>query len=545
MLKNYYLAIVFITIMKHYTSFLLFIFLCTAVQAQVIIDKKETPLTKAEDYLKKLQEHHRNLEFELHKTYSDSLQLVAEEHGLTKMHILALTNQAIYFNNRAEQQKSILLYHTALEKCKLIPENFKTRTVVLVNLGNTYYDIELYDKGIKIMEEVLKVANNNEKSDIIKAAALVGLSNNYSGLNKLDIALDYSYKAKEIGERINNKRILATAINDICDIYYRQKKYKKAVEIGNKALVFSDAKKPNKKRAWLLLNLGISHYKLNNIPKSLSYIKEANKIATSINHLEIEMYCHEHLAQLYEAIGDIKLAHTEQKKYTETRGVFIKNTKKASQLDLKKEINDKESQIVKSNETISLINKNRKSLILWGSIIFLLLISALVFYIKQKKKDKLLLQSQYAILKKEIQNQNIKSKENITSLKENSTPYKNSSLSEEDRILFKKKVLEFMQNEKPHLNQSINQSGFAQKLKISSHHLSEVLNYEFQQNFYNFINSYRIIEAQNLLKNPKTMHSKMIAIAFDSGFKSKTSFNRVFKNYTGLTPTEYRNNQSS
>ncbi|WP_291871695.1 AraC family transcriptional regulator [Maribacter sp.] len=538
--------------MKNFSFlFLLFLSLCTSIKAQDFSNKTEIASTaqkRALFYLKKLQENYSNAEYELHKTYSDSLELVAKEHGLTKMHILSLTNQAIYFNNRAEQQKSILLYHTALEKCKIIPEDFKTRTVVLVNLGNTYYDIELYDKGIEIMEDVLEVANNAKNSTMIKAAALVGLSNNYSGLGELNKALDYAYRAKEIGEKNNNKGVIASAVNDICDILYQQKKYKKAIAVGNEALAYTDPEKPTKKRAWLLLNIGISYYKENNTSKALTYLKEANKIANSIKHLEIEMYCHEHLAQVYESLGDIKASHVEQKNYTKTRGIFLENTNKASQLDLKKEISDKEGEIVKGNETISLLLKNKKSLIVSGSIALLLLVGCLIFYIHLKKKEeknKLLLQAQYTTLKKEIHNQNNTQTKSSSINKKEVIPYQNSSLSKEDRLRYKNSLLEYMQDKKPHLNASINQSELAKKLNLSSHHLSEVLHYELEQNFYNFINSYRVIEAQNLLKNPKTMDSKMIAIAFDSGFKSKTSFNRVFKNYTGLTPSEYREKQNS
>uniref|UniRef100_UPI0025C5409B helix-turn-helix domain-containing protein n=1 Tax=Lacinutrix sp. TaxID=1937692 RepID=UPI0025C5409B len=61
-------------------------------------------------------------------------------------------------------------------------------------------------------------------------------------------------------------------------------------------------------------------------------------------------------------------------------------------------------------------------------------------------------------------------------------------------------------------------------------------------NFYSFINSYRVLEVQNRIKNLKYKDSKIMAIAFDSGFNSKTSFNRAFKNHTGITPSEYRQN---
>ncbi|WP_346882322.1 hypothetical protein [uncultured Algibacter sp.] len=93
---------------------------------------------QADIYLKDLQVHYKNGDYKLHKAYSDSLLGIAKQHKFTKMHILALINQGIYFKNRSEQQKTIELYHQALELCKHIPEDFRTKTIVLVNMGNSF-----------------------------------------------------------------------------------------------------------------------------------------------------------------------------------------------------------------------------------------------------------------------------------------------------------------------------------------------------------------------------------------------------------------------
>ena len=118
--------------------------------------------------------------------------------------------------------------------------------------------------------------------------------------------------------------------------------------------------------------------------------------------------------------------------------------------------------------------------------------------------------------------------------------YKNSSLTEEDRNRYMKLILDYMHKEKPYLNFDFNQTDLAARLSMSRHHLSEVLSLCFNQNFYQFVNLYRVNEAQDLMKDPNYGKYKMLAIAYESGFKSKTSFNRVFKNHTGITPSEYK-----
>lgn len=66
------------------------------------------------------------------------------------------------------------------------------------------------------------------------------------------------------------------------------------------------------------------------------------------------------------------------------------------------------------------------------------------------------------------------------------------------------------------------------------------INIEFQQNFYNYVNQHRIKYAENMLKDPEESEESILMIAYNSGFQSKTSFNKAFKSINGLTPSEYR-----
>jgi AraC-like DNA-binding protein len=58
-------------------------------------------------------------------------------------------------------------------------------------------------------------------------------------------------------------------------------------------------------------------------------------------------------------------------------------------------------------------------------------------------------------------------------------------------------------------------------------------------NFYNLVNEYRIKEVKDRLKSDKYKRLTILAIAYDSGFNSKSSFNTIFKEKTGQTPSEY------
>lgn len=102
-------------------------------------------------------------------------------------------------------------------------------------------------------------------------------------------------------------------------------------------------------------------------------------------------------------------------------------------------------------------------------------------------------------------------------------------------------IKEFMQHEKPYLDPELNFGILANQLKIHSHQLSKLINTHFNQNFFEFVNSYRVEEFKKQATNPKNKHISILGLALDSGFNSKASFNRIFKNSTGITPSEFRN----
>lgn len=80
----------------------------------------------------------------------------------------------------------------------------------------------------------------------------------------------------------------------------------------------------------------------------------------------------------------------------------------------------------------------------------------------------------------------------------------------------------------------------AARLGVPPHHLSEALNAGHGQNFYEFVNGYRVEAVSRLLANPSLDHLTILALAEDAGFASKSAFNATFRRSTGMTPSEYR-----
>lgn len=122
----------------------------------------------------------------------------------------------------------------------------------------------------------------------------------------------------------------------------------------------------------------------------------------------------------------------------------------------------------------------------------------------------------------------------ITSV-ERKKKYLKEELSEEGV-----KLNQFMESQKPYLNQNLSLHDLANETLIQPHQLSKLIHREFGINFFEFINRYRVEYFKNTVNSIQFKKYTLLAIAFECGFNSKASFNRIFKEYTGITPAEFR-----
>lgn len=117
--------------------------------------------------------------------------------------------------------------------------------------------------------------------------------------------------------------------------------------------------------------------------------------------------------------------------------------------------------------------------------------------------------------------------------------YEKSGLDADRMDAYEAALATFMRKSKIYLDPDLSLDGLASKMKMSKHHLTQLLNERIMKNFYNFINEYRIGEAIDRLNNP-AMQVNILSLAFDCGFNSRSSFNSYFKKITGHTPSAYR-----
>ena len=99
---------------------------------------------------------------------------------------------------------------------------------------------------------------------------------------------------------------------------------------------------------------------------------------------------------------------------------------------------------------------------------------------------------------------------------------------------------DLMENKELYLDSDLNLIKLAKQLHVSSHQLSYIINRGYNENFFQFVNRFRVEKAKRMLTDNKNDKLSILGVAFESGFSSKTSFNTTFKKMTALTPSEYK-----
>jgi len=117
--------------------------------------------------------------------------------------------------------------------------------------------------------------------------------------------------------------------------------------------------------------------------------------------------------------------------------------------------------------------------------------------------------------------------------------YQGSVLTSDQKERYSRQLTELMGREKLYMNPKLALTDLARAVELHPMYISQIINETQKQNFSDFVNGYRIENCKRLLMKPQ-QELNMFGIALESGFNSKSVFNRAFKKHTGLTPKEFR-----
>lgn len=118
--------------------------------------------------------------------------------------------------------------------------------------------------------------------------------------------------------------------------------------------------------------------------------------------------------------------------------------------------------------------------------------------------------------------------------------YENSRLTNLEKKVYHEKLISFVTKEKPYLNSLLTLTDLASAIAVPHRDLSQIINEMYQQNFYDFINKFRIDECKKILKESSNEKMTILEAGYSVGFNSKSAFNTAFKKNTGMTPIKYK-----
>jgi AraC-like DNA-binding protein len=118
--------------------------------------------------------------------------------------------------------------------------------------------------------------------------------------------------------------------------------------------------------------------------------------------------------------------------------------------------------------------------------------------------------------------------------------YKKSRLKNIDIDMVCDHLHHLMKNEKLYTELDLTIDAIASRLSVTPHQLSQLLNERLNTDFRNYINSFRVARAKELLVSDSRV--SILSICYSVGFGSKSAFNSAFKKATGINPTKFREN---
>jgi AraC-like DNA-binding protein len=123
---------------------------------------------------------------------------------------------------------------------------------------------------------------------------------------------------------------------------------------------------------------------------------------------------------------------------------------------------------------------------------------------------------------------------------DHSAKYERARLGIEEAQRYKIRLMEVMEEQELYLDEGLTLPDLGRASGLSAPQISQVLNGQMNQNFFSFVNNYRIQLARRMLMSPETAGMPIVELAVEVGFKSKSSFYDAFKRATNMTPTQFK-----
>lgn len=451
--------------------------------------------------------------------YPKSLELFEEALSFCKTHQLdctgVLINRAIAINNIGKPSEA-LEYFFEGRKAFIEKEDFSAAALVEHHIGYLLQRTELYEEALDYFDSVKM---SYEKSGNVNrlSAIYLNIGQVMYELGRLDEAECYLNKALDFkkGKGIHT---IGDVLVDLGLVALKRENYKLAFTYFQEAKQVYEVAEDDSSLGMVYNCFSMYYLGIQDYEKAEKYALKSLALNKQFG-LKVELVqAYETLVKAYE--GQIKFDLALQtKKELETTNIELKGSKELLAIT-KKLVTETLKKNVESTRIENKMPKEQSmsnsSNTFWLLLISTLLVLGGVFYYVK-------------ILKSHIVKDTVKIEH----------------LQKEEADVLLNTLQQVMEYEKPYLKQEITLNSLAELVGTTDKKLSALLNHILDISFYDFVNKYRVEALKEKLQCKEYEKYTLLGIAYSCGFNSKSSFYRVFKKETGISPATYKNRKAS
>lgn len=439
------------------------------------------------------------------------------------------------YMNLVDYAKALGFFQKALDI--LQQESLTNQTaIILNNLGNIHCKMKNFKLGIDYYKKEMEIIRDSPNIMAV-LGNLINLGNAYGEIDDYENAVMTFSQAKDLAEKGGNIRDMAYVNANLGLLYYKTDTFHIALELLKQAKVQAKEVNDNYLLVKILSNLGKTCASLKRFNEAMIYAEESMVLAKKLQNPSFIATALNSFISIYHEMGNYKKATEHYARllaineniYTEEQ------QQKIAELETLYNVKEKENQIAildKENELQKQITKNQKQKANFLIFVALLLIVVIILIIRQLNKSQ---KNNKELTRKNLELMNIeKEKEKLKN--------KDGKYLEDKKEDIINKLEDLFENEKIYRSQDITMDTVASKLNTNRSYLSGIVNSYYKCNFKTIINRLRVKDARIFLVEDSYRNYTIEAIAHEVGFVSKSVFNTVFKNETGITPSIFRRN---
>lgn len=432
----------------------------------------------------------------------------------------------LYFIQKDKMLHAIEHYEKANKLFAEIEDGTQGMIVAENNIGLVYKEQKEFVKAIPYFFDAVKLCDKiKDTEDKILALSYIGQA--YVSRHELDSAKIYFDKVFQLSSDKKLKEWIACAYDNYASRYNALGDFENTIKNYNMSLAIYRETEDKLNIALVLQKISKAHAERKNYDQAIEYALQALKVAEQNQLVSSSLEILPVIAHYYSSIEDHKNAFTYLDQYNRMKESDIVRNMNKIQAEYENDVRYKE-------EALKDAEIRQQQLVIYFSVTGLLIFICLSVVIFMRGRQlKISYQHLYnnsiEIIKKERELQEMKQKEK----------YSSSLLSQEDNSNLYNSLLKLMEEEQIYLNSKLTIDDVAKKLNTNRTYLSQIINEKTDTNFNNFINEYRVKEAQIRLLDDKNRSYTIEGIAQSVGFSTKSTFNGAFKKFIGLTPSEY------